>query len=242
MMNTCYKYALIPLLAGLLISCEKEEDTDSDNEEFAEEISATITVDFETISQDIYLLTSGVEGGRGLAKDCGTLYDTTFVKMYTGEHIAYSYTLDYGYEFTCSPFGIPQSLAWTYSCDGVWNGVRFNADGASTGSLLVTELVSATDEYVVNGAISREQELVQKYRDQKTFTTQSTIQLSDLKIDKNTLNVTTGSATFTANGVSSTGATYVYSCVVTYGGAGTALFTFSDGATYTLDLATMEFE
>ncbi len=242
MKNTYYKYILIPLLAGLLISCEKEEEA-SDNEEFAEEISAVITVDFENLAQDINLVAEDAEGGRRSSiMECGVPADTTFTKEYSGELISYGYSLEYGYELTCSSIGIPESLAWSYSCDGIWNGVRFNIDGASFGSVVVTGLLPNAEDYLINGSLNRTQELIQKYRDQKTLISETAIILEDLTIAKSTQTVTSGTATFTTTGVSSTGATYAYSCVVVFNGDRTATFTFSDGSVYTLDLATNEFE
>lgn len=240
-----HSYNLAFIAAALtiaLFSCEKNDELAAENyDEYADEISATLSTDFETIAQDVNLLASGKTNGRNTSKDCSVLYDTAISKAYSGEVISYLLDLQYGYEFVCSQLGIPLSMSWNYSSMGVWNGARFNIDGESTGDLEVTQLVTGT-EFIVNGSISRTQSLTQKNENQKTLNSQSAIKLIDLKIDKNTLAITTGSAEFTATGVSSSGTTYSYSCTVVYSGDGTALFTFMNGETFTLDLSTMEFE
>lgn len=244
MKKTYYQYAWIPLLVGFLISCENDNEAASETtEEYAEEIVGVINVDFENLSQDVTLVAEDAEGGRNASlEECGVASDTSFTKEYSGEVISYGYTLEYGYELSCSSIGIPESLDWLYSCDGIWNGVRFNIDGESTGSLVVTGLLANSDNYLFNGTISRTQELIQKYRDQKTLISQTVITLEDLTIAKSTQTVIGGTATFATTGVSSTGNSYSYSCVVVFNGDRTATLTFSDGSVYTLDLATNEFE
>ena len=234
----------LPLLLITFVSCKDEETPPVvTNAEAAEEVSGVISSDFVTLGVDTYILVSDAAENRSYTSlECGVLKDTTITRVYSGDLISYGYTLDYQYQLTCTTQGIPTALTWTYSSDGVWNGVRFNVIGESSGSMTVTDILPSKDAFVLNGSLNRTQVTIQKNRDQKTLNTQSSIQISDFSLDKNTGEITGGTAVFTSQGVLSTGPSYSYSCTVVFNGDGTATLSFVNGDTYTLNLDTWEIE
>jgi hypothetical protein len=237
-----FSLSLILCFAAMACSKNNEPATTQgiSSDEAADEVGATLSTDVSNSATDLVPLAKRA-GGRvstnGRIDGCGVSYDTTINRSYTGAYLSYSYTMGYSYSLSCTTGGIPSALNYTLTNSGTRSGIRLESQGSSTGSLSAAGFEISKSVYTVNGSITRSHTSTQKSGAQKTFTSQSQSDLTNLVVDKSTKKILSGTATVTASGTSSGGGNYNYSATVTFNGDGTANYTINSSA-YVVNLTT----
>jgi len=175
---------------------------------------------------------ASVTGGGSLGKVDGALgisVDTTFTRQRTGTY-AYSYSYHYNFSLVNA-----NQFSFTFTMHGMYETPRMASNDSSNGVFQVSNLLIGQN-YLIAGTYNRYGSQASKVRNQVQFRSNLVFSTQDLQVDKNTHRVTSGTATITFYGQSSTGNAFAYTATVTFMGNRTATMAMA-GKTYTLNLA-----
>jgi hypothetical protein len=237
-------------LAFVLIiasACNDDEGTpaqDFTSDDAAEEVAATLSTDVADMAFYTDILAEDAENGRtsdGRLAACGVSYDTTINRQFTGEYISFNYTLEFGYQLSCTQQGVPNTLIYDFASDGERSGRRLMADGLSDGSLTTSGFEFSASNYTVNGTFDNVRTVTQKLGGQRTFTSQTSATLTNMLVNKASKKISGGSASMVVSGVGSGGGSYNYVVEVVFNGDGTATVTIG-GSIYIITTTTGEIE
>jgi hypothetical protein len=235
--------SLALILCFVAFGCNKDNSVTSSqgisNDEAADEVAASLSTDVPS-TDVVTMSTRSQKNGRqetnGRTEGCGTKYDTTINKSYTGAYISFSLSAQYSYSLTCSG-AIPSSLNYSVTSTGSRNGVRLQSQGATTGNLTISGFEISKSIYSVNGSMTRTHSVVQKSGAQRTFNGTIDATLANLQVDKSTKAIKGGTASLTASGTGSGGASYSYTANAVFNGDGTATVTIGANV-YSVNLQT----
>lgn len=221
-----------------LSSCNKEDNPSPNqaisNDESADEVAGFISSDVSTTSSDLDFLIKDAQNGRlatnGRTEACGVSYDTIINRSFSGTYLTFNYTLQYGYNLSCTNVGVPSTLTYTVNSSGSRSGNRLTSQGTSVGALSAAGFEVSKSSYSVNGTFNRTHAVTQKNGAQKTFNSQLETTLSNLSVNKSTKVIQGGTASITASGTSSSGGSYTYTALVVFNGDGTADVTINSSA------------
>lgn len=225
-----------------LASCDRENRVinaieDLNEEEMVALIEGALSTTTEGLSKAVedavelteeYIETVGEEGL------CDLSADTLMTRDYNGARVNSSYNLSWDWDFECSDLMIPQSLAFSRTIQGNYESLRLLSEDSGSSSWTLSNLVG-TEDYSLNGSYSREGQQESKVRAQNNFESLISIHVPILNVDKNTLRISSGEATFLISGDGSGGYNFSYEGTILFLGDGSAEVTIN-GTTYTIDL------
>lgn len=234
---------LIPLILVclLIISCSEDEPRiiGLTEEEAAEEVSSLLIGDVNGIAGDIRGLAGAATRKSNAGRtECGVLFDTLINYDYAGPNIQFDLEFSYNYGLNCSN-NIPEQLTFDFSTASNYDGPRIARTGESSGSATADGLRLLDTQYDLNASFESSSTINQKERDQKTFSGESTVTLTNLLIDKTTFEIQSGEATIISTGTNSDNETYQFNASVTYQGDGVALVMIQERQ-FSIDLTTGE--
>ncbi len=227
------------LLALVLISgCNDGAGTDLDD---AITLSADDAADAFASSLGGGTTTSGLTtqleelataaGGGGIGKvdaSSGVMFDTTITRQRLGTY-SFTYTFRYSYGLANA-----NQFNFAYSMKGVYDTPRMSSNDSAWATLQASNLLSG-QAYSITGVYNRYGTQTSKVRNKVHFSSTITFAFSALQIDKATKKITSGTATLSMSGQTSTGNIFAYTATITFLGNQQATLVI-DRRTYTLNL------
>lgn len=233
------------LLGGLffLASCEKEATGTPDtgdaitDEEAVALVEGAMAMEAEGLTAE---LDAAIEVTQPMLQKsptnpyCGISNDSTVTRTFTSARFDGNLSTSWQWMLNCDDNDLPVSL--TYSRTGAisYESLRLISDDYAKGNWAMTNLVSGA-EYLFNGNYERSGTQESKVRNQRTFESTVTFDLSDLAVGKIKRKINSGTATFTIKGEASTGEKYSLTGSITFLGDGAAEIIIN-GTTYSIDL------
>lgn len=220
-------------------SCSKDNDTSASvsEEEIAESISQSVATDGGGLVIQATATASAVNNaaarmGGKFSDECGVQHSDVFSGSSAGgTAVTFSYSFSRNWLLTCNGT-IPQQFEFNYKGKATYDAPRMSSDDSATAKILVTNLDS--NYYVYNHQYAREGSQVSKIRNKRSFKSLIAISSTDIRIDKSTLRIVSGTATATVSGEGSDGHSFSYSGTITFLGNQTATLVLGNGGTYTI--------
>lgn len=237
--NTSRIFFILVLVAALG-GCRKTETTETVTaDDAADAVSSSLTTASGGISEsatDVAQFTySQGYGKNGSVQTltCGVPFDTTITRTHTGTVTA-SYTYHGQYLLSCNAM-VPESVAYTGSHTGNYDGLKMQSSNSGNSSLTVTGLQPSAQQYTVSGSYSRSGSCTSKVRNHNTFTSEINITLTNVAISKSTMKITGGNGTATVQCSTTGGRNYNFTGDIVFNGDNTATLTVN-GNSYTIQL------
>ncbi|RMG79908.1 MAG: hypothetical protein D6714_15580 [Bacteroidetes bacterium] len=169
-------------------------------------------------------------------EDCSYDNDTSFSCSNDAGLRDWDYTVNYAWKVTCNDLQIPETLDFTATSSGAFNGPRLTQSGSGQSALQLGNLspIPPTDNYTLNGTsdYSGTQKVVP--RDQ-SMTLTAHINLTDLAVSKTTYKVESGNGDFLLTAQSTTGFSETIEGTIVFLGNGQAEVTIN-GETFTISI------
>lgn len=200
------KQSLFTVVAAFAIlgsfSCEREEEVRMDEESVVtdEEIVALVNNSLDLYAEglvasaeDIAATAEAIDEKSLSGLSCGETRDTSGRREYESSYITAVYTNTLTAVLNCNDNGLPTSLIYQRSTDGAYETNRFSSNDGSTTDWLLTEILRGPN-YVVNGTYQRLGTQTSKVREQRVLSTDITMAIEDLLINKGEQRIEGGSA------------------------------------------------
>lgn len=233
------KAAKVLLSSGIALSlivaaCSKNEDKpNSATEEEAVEM-ATQAMAPESgglVLQTNASLTFSLTNMNAL--NCGVKKDSTITKSGGSGDRNYNFTFSWSRLLTCSG-SVPSKYEHSFSGSSAYNTPKMSSEDKSAGGFVVTGLEPVNTEITVNQTYERSGTQQSKVENTKSFTSKVNIQTQNVKINKITRQILSGTGAITINGTSSTGGTFNYTGSIIFNGANKATITINGGSAHTI--------
>lgn len=222
-------------LAMSTTSCKKESSTSTDpvsEEEAAEAISQSVSTESSGMSQQSFAAVT-VANAELVFLPCGVEIDSTVTgASLPGAAITYAYNLSWSWVLSCSGLGVPQKINFDISGNSSYDAPRMSSNDNSTASFELTSLTPGTTEYDMTASYQRNGTQQSKVFNKNSFTSTIIITSTNLKVDKITQLVTSGTAAASISGASSSGKSFSYSGTITFLGNKKGTLTMANGNTY----------
>ena len=226
----------------LAVSCRKEDDSTKDDVITTDD-AADITTN--AVASASYGIQSSVSSASQTATEknvytttpsisCGQTYPNSFTASQTTNTYSYNYNINGTYQMTCTSLGLPSTFIYTLNMQGNYDTPRMSSNDTSQGNLVFTGLAPSSTNAIVNGNFTRNGNQVSKVQNQRTFTSTTQINLTDLTINKSTAKILSGTGTATIS-VTSSGVTKNFTGNITFNGNGVATLLIN-GVSYTINL------
>jgi len=161
----------------------------------------------------------------------GTTSDTTIVRQEFGIGYRFSYTYYISYVFS----NLGNTLDVSYAMKGVYDLPRMSSNDSANAVLNFNHFVDSLPTLTVNGSYLRLGSQQFKVRDQLAITSQITMTLTNVEVDKITKLIQSGTATVTVAAQASNGRSFSRTGTITFDGNQKATLLFG-ARRYILDL------
>jgi hypothetical protein len=219
------------ILIGVSFTACKKDASPTTTATVTEQNAADLTTD-AIVPENAGLVTqvnSSVTIYKTSTLSCGVQKDSTLAKSSaSGATPSYDYSLNWNYLLDCSA----ETLTFNFTGNSTYNGVDMSSNDTSTGGFVLGSLQPSATQYDLNASYSRSGSQTSKVARQYTFTSNLKIVAADLKIDKTTQAIVSGTATVSITGASSSGKSFTFSGTVTFLGGGKATLVLNSGASY----------
>lgn len=234
---------MLLFLAGSILlglsSCKKD-DTDTTSNVSEEEIAEAISQSVTTESGGLVVQTTVTAGAINDANtarwtaECGILHEDEITgSSAAGAVVSYSFAYSRNWLLSCNS-STPQQFEFNYSGKATYDAPRMASDDSATAKILVTGLGTDSSYYVFNQQYTRNGSQASKIGRKRSFTSLIDIRSTNIKVDKTTLLIVSGTASITVSGKGADGYSFSYSGTLTFSGNKTATLVLGNGNTYTL--------
>ncbi|MBT31932.1 MAG: hypothetical protein CMO01_19920 [Thalassobius sp.] len=229
------KLMMVAILAGVLFSCNDDEDDITDVIITEEEAAEVITKSVEAETAGIVVQ---VEEAAAITITnfafCGYEGDTVFTYSNpSGSTVTYDYSFGWDYALTCVGNGQPSAFDFSYTGSGSYDAPRLAASNSIEGAFEVTGLDYSSDELVFSMDYTEEGSQESKVQNQNSFSSKSTLSSSNITVDKDTYEILSGTVAVEISGDAS-GNTFSYKGTLTFNGNQSATLVLNSGTTYTI--------
>jgi hypothetical protein len=162
---------------------------------------------------------------------CGLSKDSTFSKSGT----TYAYSAQLSWLLTCTPAKVPASLQFSLSTSGQYQVAKVSSKDAGTGTATFSGLEVKSSNYVVNAEYVRNGAQTLNVATTKSVTSNLSISMSNLQVNKSTYQILSGTGTFNLSGKTLTGKTFSYTGTIVFNGNCTAIIT-TNGKSFTISI------
>lgn len=233
------KLAAIPAIciASLIYSCKKDATSSSTNSTVTAADAGQVMVDAVSpttggvVLQTNYSVSVAVTNVNPV--DCGVKKDTTITSSQSNNGNSYNYSLNWGRMLSCNG-SIPSAFDFTFSGTSSYSIPQMSSDDNSQGTFSMTGLQPTSSQITINETYARNGSQQSKVNQQRSFTSKTTVSVTNLVINKSTQAIVSGSGTITVTGNSSTGGSFSYNGTITFNGNNKATIAVSGGSTYTV--------
>jgi len=235
-------FFLLPIFlsAFFIISCERANNTDDTyTEDVAEDIAAALGSTNTGISEEIAETIAMAEeyaasSLKSIMEDTVYLVDTSYTKTSpAGSLITYSFAFEmqFGYVFSNNKLA---SINYNSSVEGEFDAPRLGSSESRTSEWTMTGVEITASEYILNGSSDRTGNSQSKVRNKSQVMSSSSISLSNVTVNKSTLEITGGTLSWEIDGTVN-GESFAYSATIVYMGDGLAQLSLN-GNTYNVDI------
>lgn len=228
--------ALISGLALVVFSCKKDEDDGVITaDEMAEAVSQTFSSQggglvVQTNAAVSVVSTLRAADSKGKLVDyCGYTDQKTLTSANsdTASYYIWSYGITWSYGLTCTE-KVPTEFGFKSAGRALYDFPRMSSDDSVTNILTVTGLSEDSTFYKVNQTYTRTGTQQSKFGKMHKFTSTVKITSSNMKINKTTLKIVSGTATVNIKGESSGGKSFSLSGQLTFSGNDAASLVLND--------------
>ncbi len=212
-------------LMSLLVFTACQKDKETENALPIEEDEALEVVEMALVGDDGGMIAQ-VEEVAVLsathATDCGLSFDSTITRTNLPNAVrTFNYVFNWNWNLVCNNF-VPEEFSFNYNMTGVYDTPRMSSDDNAEYNFVLTNLLPSQSHYTYNGSYVRNGTQVSKVRQQRSFSSVTTFNTSNLMFNKDTKMVDSGTTTFSFVGTVEDGATYTFEGTITYTGNKTA--------------------
>lgn len=232
----CLGFAVIAFTSCSDETENKPEEESMQVEDAVDVMTGALQASSEGMTQDIYdaTYTASAYTEKGPYGPCNLQYDSTITRDIENAYIIGAYTLSWGWSVNCNESSIPESLDFNQIATGNYESKRLKSDDSATSDLFVDNLIFGED-FAITGTYNREGTQESKVRNRTKFSSQVTITLTELLVDKGTLKIQNGSGSFIISGQTNNGIDFSYEGTITYVGDELVIITIN-GETYEIEL------
>lgn len=180
---------------------------------------------------------TGSSGGRGA--ECGFTNSGSANLSGVIGSISFSYMYEYDVALNCDGNEEPESFTSEFTYEGSFESPRLESEYSGSGSLVVTQLGEANENYEIDGSYEREGSFETKVGAQSSGSSNIDIDINNVMIRKSDKKIVDGTADVSVQGEVSGKGNYSFDAHVEFHDDGTATITV-DGDTYIMVLATGE--
>ena len=144
----------------------------------------------------------------------GITFDTTIVRQAFGLGYSFRYTYYISYQFS----NLGNTLDFSYAMKGVYDLPRMSSDDSANAALAFDHIVDSNPTLTVNGSYLRLGSQQFKVRDKLSITSQITISLTNVEVDKGTKLIQSGTAFVSIAAQASNGRRFTSTGTITFDG------------------------
>lgn len=213
-------------IMAFTFSCQKEDDAIAaqsnsiNNDEAVAIVQYAMTGETGGMSTFIYDASAKATKANN-PYYCGLSKDSTVSK--SGSN--YAYSANYSWLVSCTAAKVPASLSFTLSTSGQYNVAKISSKDSGSGSLVYSGLEVKSSNYVFNGEYIRNGSQTLKVSTTKTVTSNLSISMSNLQVNKSSYQILSGKGTFSLTGTTSSGKSFSYNGTIVFNGNCTATIT-----------------
>ena len=242
------RITVILMISTLVFNCKKDEKTepkpDPVVESIADEMAATLSGDGSGITNEILGVMGIISESSYFLKSASldTIYsnDTSIhITNGTGAIIKYNYSFNINYGYVFNGLAL-ENVYYNAEINGSYDGLRIGFSETRNSEWVLTGLNLLSANYVLNGTSVRDGQSESKVGLKSQMSSTSEITLNDIKINKVTLDLTSGTLNWKINGKIND-SSYEYEAVIELIDSKTAKLSI-DGNTFTINLENGEVE
>lgn len=211
-------------------ACDKEASiANLSNEEVALVVEGALSNGTQGISaevSDAIFITQEYAQKTGNNERCGETFDSTVTRNINEVRVTANYTTTWNWTVHCNNLKIPTSLDFGTSSSGEYETMHMASDDNASSDWTIGNLLTGSS-YTLQGSYTREGSQTSKVRDQNSFTSDLNVIITSLNVNKNTLRIDSGSATFTLTGSGTGGNSFSYEGTIIFNGNGAATITIN---------------
>jgi hypothetical protein len=224
---------LISLVFVIFTACKKDENTAIESvseEEAVEVVQNAMSSESGGLTEQIETSTAIVAAYSTSRNDiCGLSFDTAIVLTNTlGSQISFEYNFSWNWVINCNQLQIPESVGFSYNMNGWYNGPNMSAQDSANQSFQLSGLELSQDYLTYNGNYKREGLYQSKIGNQRTFTSKITIETINVKVNKTSYKIESGTANITVFIETSDGKTFSFAGTITFNGNDIATLAFEE--------------
>jgi hypothetical protein len=220
----------------LITSCTKDnvssETTTVSEEEAVDVMTAGISAESGGLAEQT---TSAARVAVASARiGCGQTIDTTYSgQNIPGATVTYNYNVHINRSLVCSA-GVPQTFNFALDGRVIYSTPRMSSDDKTTASFIIGGFQPGSSVFTFNQEYERNGTQQSKIRQQRSFSSKLVIRSTDVKVDKVTMKIISGTATIQFAGAVTGGKSVDYNATLTFLGDRKGLLTLGNGNTYNI--------
>lgn len=235
-----------------LFSCDKEEqeifvpnNTQESELMTSKSLQAIDNVTLEIIKNALASRTQGmaaeaikaavIANNEGQELACGDSAEMNYENNYSDEYMTADYYSTLNWEQACYPNQMFKPLNYDRDTYGTYTTNLFVSEDNAQCNLKINGITEDDSFYEVSGLYTREGVLTLEESDGGAYTSTINILINDIMVDKETLKINSGSASFTLTGNTDTGVPFVLTGSATLNGDDTLTITLF-GFSHTFEL------
>lgn len=247
LLKTFYQNAIVKflLLSVLIIStvsftaCNSEDDATSNitTDEAAAIMEIALAKNSEGLAKaasDAAMIALDYTQKTTTDARCGETNDSTFTKSINNAQITATYTTSLMWKLNCTNLRIPTFLDYDRSTTGEYETNRISSDDNAVSDWTIGNLVSGA-AWTINGTYKRTGSQTLSVREQHSLTSELTMNVNSINVNKSTMRIDSGNATFKLTGNTSEGNSFTFEGNIIFNGNGTATVTIN-GQTFEIPL------
>ncbi|MCF6406941.1 hypothetical protein L3C95_28840 [Chitinophaga filiformis] len=236
---------LLAVAAGIsfgVTSCSKEDDTKGNSgvtqEQAATVVSQTVVSQGGIVEQigQTTLAVSAMEArqaGGKLSDFCGKSTDGSIGAAGTANGITYDYKLSWLYSLACNG-DVPTEFTFNFNGKTAIETDKFKTNDSCTSTYKLKGLGTSSTSWEVSQTFDRAGKFVSKTTDLPSFTSAVHYESVSIKIDKQTREIVSGTATVKITGADSKGNVFKYEGTISFQGNRKAVFIVNGGSNFQL--------
>jgi hypothetical protein len=221
---------VLTAFAVTVSSCKKDNGITANavtEEEAAEVISLAVSGNTEAFSDQV---TEAAIAANVYGSTCSYNKDTAVTRTNTAGAYTWNYMFNWNRAVVCTS-GVPNTFNANYKMKGSYDAPKMSSNDSAVASLAVTNLISGS-QYTYNGSYTRSGSQVSKILNKNTFTSKIILNLSNVKVNKITGMIDSGTATISIAGATTSGNSFNYTGGIIFNGSKNASITLSSGRVY----------
>ncbi|WP_343673862.1 hypothetical protein [Chitinophaga sp.] len=235
--KTALSLVVISGLALAVFSCKKDEDDGViTSDEMAEAVSQSfssegggLVVQTNAALSVVSLANSQRMAGGRLSDQCGLPYEKTRTSANadTATYYTWSYGITWNWTLTCTDT-IPIQYDFKAAGRALYDFPRMTSDDSVNNKIVVTGLSADSTFYTASQTYIRTGTQQAKFGKMHKFTSTVTVTSTNMKVNKTTLKIVSGTAKVNIKGESSGGKTFTLSGTLTFSGNDAASLVMND--------------